>query len=184
MIASILFSAGCKSNQEKSNESVSSSKELEKVVKAPEMDLHTAVFLENMEAINQHILAESDLNIAEPSVGSSPLISAAAFGKTKAAKALIEGGANVNFQNNDGSTALHSSAFLCRTDIVKLLLSNGADKEIKNNVGSTALATVAGKFSDVKAIYDIFSKELGPLGLKFDYEQIQKTRPQIAALLN
>ena len=70
------------------------------------------------------------------------------------AKALIEAGADVNCQNNEGSTALHTAAFLCRTEIVEALLDNGADKNIRNNYGSTALESVSGPFENVKAIYD------------------------------
>ncbi|MBT7093304.1 MAG: ankyrin repeat domain-containing protein, partial [Bacteroidetes bacterium] len=83
----------------------------------------------------------------------------------------------------EGSTALHSAAFLCRIEIVEMLLAKGADKNIRNNNGTTALESVAGPFSKVKFIYDIFSKDLGPLGLKLDYNQIENTRPQIADLL-
>ena len=86
-------------------------------------------------------------------------------------------------KNNEGSTALHSAAFLCRIEIVEALLKNGADKALKTNAGSTAYESVAGPFDDVKFIYDIFSKDLGPFGLKLDYDQIEETRPKIAALL-
>ena len=64
-----------------------------------------------------------------------------------------------------------------------MLLDNGADKNLKNNYGSTALESVAAPFSDVKSIYDIFSKDLGPLGLKLDYKQLEMTRPKIAEML-
>ena len=157
--------------------------ETQKSTEPPEMDIHTAALLGDLDAIQQHIDAGTDLNIAEPSVGSSPLITAAVFGKTEVARALAEAGADVNFQNNEGSTALHSAAFLCRTEIVEILLANGADKNLRNNYGSTALESVAGPFSDVMAIYDIFSKDLGPLGLKLDYEYLEETRPVIAEML-
>ena len=116
-------------------------------------------------------------------MGSTALITAAVFGKTEVAKALIEAGADVNSRNNDGSTSLYCAAFFCRTEIVEALLDKGADKSIRNNFGSTALESVAGPFSDVKGIYDLFSKDLGPLGLKLDYEQIEETRPVIAEML-
>jgi hypothetical protein len=116
-------------------------------------------------------------------MGSTPLISAAVFGKTEVARALIKAGADVNLQNNEGSTALHSAAFLCRKEIVEMLLDNGVDKEIRNNVGSSALESVSAPFEDVKFIYDIFSKDLGPLGFKLDYDYVKETRPVIAGLL-
>lgn len=154
-----------------------------KEISAPNIGLHMAVIQGNMEAIMQHIQAGSDLDKKEPSAGSSPLITAATFGKTEVALALIEAGADVNFKNNEGSTPLHVAAFFCRTEIVEALLTNGADKNIKSNTGSTALESVAGPFEQVKGIYDYFGRTLGPLGLELDYEQIIKTRPEIAEIL-
>ncbi len=113
----------------------------------------------------------------------TPLISAAVFGKTEIARVLIEAGAEVNLKNNEGSTPLHSAAFLCRLEIVEMLLENGADKDLLNNYGSTAQQSVMAPFSDVKFIYDQFSKDLGPLGFKLDYEYVEATRPKIAELL-
>ena len=65
-----------------------------------------------------------------------------------------------------------------------MLLDNGADRNLENNFGSTALESVSGPFDNVKVIYDQFSKDLGPLGLKLDYEYIKATRPKIAEMLN
>src|SRR4051812_32111203 len=95
---------------------------------APDVDIHTAVVSGNKEALLQHIKAGTNLDERDPFGGSSPLISAAVFGKTEEAKILIEAGADLNFQNNDGSTALHSAAFFCRPEIVKMLLDKGANK--------------------------------------------------------
>jgi len=182
LVITLLINAGCgdkqgKSTKEKQKSSVSQTKP-----KPPGIDIHTATFMGDLEAIEQHIKAGSDLNEKDP-YGSSPLITAVVFGKTEVAKALIEAGVDLNSTNNDGSTALHSAAFLCRTELVKALLDNGADKNLKNIYGNTALESVAGPFSNVKGIYDQFSKDLGPLGLKLDYEQLEMTRPKIADML-
>ena len=152
-------------------------------VKAPAMDIHTAVRTGNMEALKQHIAAGSNLNEKDPFGGSSPLISASLFGKTEMAKLLIEAGADLNLQNNDGSTALHTASFFCRPEIVRMLLAKGADKKIKNKYGLTAYESVAGPFADVKNSYESLGKMLGPMGLKLDYPYLEKTRPVIAAML-
>lgn len=152
-------------------------------IKPPEIDLHTAVLTDNLEAVKQHVAAGSNLNEKDPYGGSSPLITASLFGKPDAAKVLIEAGADVNFQNNDGSTALHTGAFFCRPEIVKLLLENGADKSLKNKFGATAYESVAGPYSESKNTYDMMGKILGPMGLKLDYAYIEKTRPEIAEML-
>ena len=152
-------------------------------VRPPSIDIHTATLMGDLKAIGQHIQAGTDLNEREPALGSTPLISAAVFGKTDVAVALIEAGADVNLQNNEGSTALHSAAFLCRTEIVKALLENGADKSLMNSYGSTPLESVLAPWDAVKPVYDIFSRDLGPLGLKLDYGYIEQTRPVIAGML-
>ena len=147
------------------------------------VDLQTAVMSDNLDMVKQHIASKSNLNEKEPFGGSTPLITAAVFGKTEAAKLLIEAGADLNIQNNDGSTALHSAAFFGRPEIVKMLLAKKADKTVRNKYGSTPLETVAGNFDDVRPVYDMMVKALGPYGLKLDYAYLQTVRPEISALL-
>jgi len=133
--------------------------------------------------VKQHIAVGSDLNVKDPFGGSSPLISAAVFGKTEAAKLLLDAGVDINFQNNDGSTALHTAAFFCRPEIIKMLLDKKADKTIKNKFGATAIDNVSAPFAQMKDAYDMMGNILGPMGLKLDYAYIEKKRPEIAAVL-
>jgi hypothetical protein len=150
---------------------------------APKIDLLTAAVTGNLEAVHQHIKAGSDLDIKEPTRGSTPLITATVFGKTEVAMALIEGGADVNCQNNEGSTPLITAAVFCRTEIVKALLDKGANKTLRNKAGRNALESVSRPFDDVKDIYNGLGTALAPLGLKLDYERIKMTRPKIAEIL-
>lgn len=149
----------------------------------PKVAIHTAVITGNITALKQHIVAGTNIDEKDPFGGSSPLISACVFGKTEMAQLLINAGADINFQNNDGSTPLHSAAFFCRSDIVKMLLSKSANKTIKNKYGQTAYELVSGSFASAKGIYNGLSKTLAPMGLQLDYTYIEKTRPQIAAML-
>ena len=183
LVTTLLTIVACGSKQENSAGEKRQSSVSQTSTKPPSIDIHTATFLGDLEAIHQHIKAGSDLDEREPTIGSSPLISAAVFGKTEVARALIEAGADVNLRNNEGSTALHIAAFLCRTEIVEMLLDKGADKNLENNFGSTALESIVVPFNDVKGIYDQFSKDLGPLGFKLDYEHVKETRPRIAEML-
>jgi len=100
------------------------------------------------------------------------------------ARALINAGADLDHQNYQGSTALISAAFFCRTEIVEALLDNGADKTLRNNYGHTALESISAPFEKVRGVYDQVGKDLGPLGLKLDYDYIEKTRPRIAEMLS
>jgi len=175
LVASLLWLASC-GTKETSAQNASD-------VKAPDIDIHGAVVSGNMEAVKQHIAAGSDLNVRDPFGGSSPLISASVFGQTEIAKVLIDAGVDLNFQNNDGSTALHTSAFFCRPEIIKMLLEKNVDKTIKNKFGATALDNVTAPFSQMKDVYDMMGKVLGPMGLKLDYAYIEKTRPEIASML-
>ena len=179
LFAMLLTSASCQDKKGAAQDS----KTVKTGVKPPQIDIHTAVATGNLEAVQQHIAAGSDINVKDPFGGSSPLISAAVFGKTEIAKALINAGADLNVKNNDGSTALHCASFFCRPEIVKMLLAKGADKTIKNNYSATAYQSVLAPFQDVKSVYDMMGNALGPMGLKLDYAYVEKTRPEIAAML-
>lgn len=175
--AVFLLTSSCSSRSDSGKEA--SQQEAE----APSVDIHTAVLTGNQEALKQHIAAGTNINEKDPFGGSSPLISAALFGKTEEARILIDAGADINFQNNDGATALHTAAFFCRPEIVRLLLDKGADKNIKNKFDATPYQSVAGPFAESKDIYDMLGKVLEPMGLKLDYAYVEKTRPVIAEML-
>lgn len=152
-------------------------------VEAPKMDLMAAVMAGDLAVVKQHIKAGSDLNIKEAFSGSTPLGSAATFDRTEIAKALIDAGANLEIKNNDGATVLHAAAFFGRVEIVQMLIDAKADKTVRNKFGATPRESVMGSFADVKPIYDMMQQQLGPLGLKLDMEELEKTRPVISMML-
>ncbi len=152
-------------------------------VDKPEMDIQTAIMSHNLEIVKQHIEAGTDINIKDQMSGSTPLISAVAFGKTDIAKALIDAKADLTIKNNDGATALHTAAFFCRVEIVQLLIDAKADKTAKNNFGVTPRESVMGPFIEIKPIYEMLQQQLSPLGLQLDLNEIEKTRPVIAMML-
>ena len=149
---------------------------------APLSTIHEAAFFGNVKSIKEHIAFKSDLN-QKDAYGSTPLHIAATFGKTEVAILLIGAGADLNSISGDGSTPLHTASFFCRAEIVKALLENGADVTIRNAYKTTALESVSIPFNEMKPIYDQISKDLGPLGLKLDYEQIEATRPVIFEMI-
>lgn len=149
----------------------------------PGVDLQTAVLSGNLEAVKQHIAAGSDLNEKEPFGGSTPIVTAATFGKTQIAEALIDAGADLSIQNNDGSTALHAAAFFCHVEIVQALIDADVDKTVRNNFGATARESVMGPFEEIKPVYELMQQQLGSLGLQLDMAEVAKTRPVIAMML-
>ena len=158
-------------------------KKNESGVDKPEMNIHAAVLAGNLAVVRQHIKAGTNINEIEPMSGSTPLISAATFGKTDIAEALIEAGADLTISNNDGTTPLHSAAFFCRVEIVQFLIDVNADKTLRNNFGATPRETVMGPFSEIKPIYEMMQQQLAPLGMQLDMEQLEKTRPVIGMML-
>ncbi len=54
-------------------------------------------------------------------------------------KSLIDFGAEVNTQDNDGNTALHFTLYRGSENVARLLLAKGASAYIKNNNGQTPL---------------------------------------------
>jgi len=175
LVLVIILSTACGQSNKKEIETATAS--------VPEMDLQTAVISGDLEAVRQHVAAGSDLNEKEPFNGSTPLITAATFGKTEIAKELIDAGADLSLKNNDGSTALHSAAFFCRVEIVKLLLDAKVDKSLLNNYGATASQIVSGPFEEIKPIYEMMHQQLKPFGMQLDMAEIEKTRPVIVMML-
>ena len=148
---------------------------------APDVDIWRAAASGNIEVIKQHLEAGIDVDAREPPGGGTPLIVAAIFGQTEAAKLLIEKGANINAGSNDGTTPLHAAAFFCHTEIVKLLLGKGAVVDPKNVRGETPLDAVAGEWSqELEGLYKWIAELLG---LQLDLERIKTTRPKIVAIL-
>lgn len=152
-------------------------------VKAPRQTLFEATFLGKLDLVKQHIAAGTDLN-QKDDFGSTALVIAITFGKTDIAQALIAGDADIEVKGGDGSTALHSAAFFARTEIVKSLLAKGANIDARNNYNGTALESVQVPFDQMKPVYDQMARDLGPLGLKLDFERIAAAREVIASLIS
>lgn len=152
-------------------------------VNQPEIDLQAAIMSDRIDVVKQHIAAGTDINRKEEMSGSTPLITAATFGKTAIAKALIEANADLSIKNNDGATALHTAAFFCRLEIVQLLIDAKADKSAKNNFGATPRESVMGSFAEMKPFYEMLQQQLGALGLQIDLDEIEKKRPVVALML-
>ena len=147
----------------------------------PVDELLTAAKNGDVKAIKQALASGVEMD-AKDRHDVTALFVAALFGRTDAAKLLINRGADiVAAKGGDGSTALHVAAFFCYTDLVQLLLSKGAEINTTNDRSETPLDTVAAPWSDdLGKLYTGIGKALG---LKVDLNQVQAARPKIAALL-
>ncbi|MCU4173617.1 ankyrin repeat domain-containing protein [Carboxylicivirga sp. N1Y90] len=171
----VLLNASCKNT---SGDSQKGNTNIQK----PKVDIHAAAFMGDVNSMKQHIKVGSDLNVKDQ-YGSTPLSIAITFNRTDVANVLINGGADLSIKSADGSTALHTAAFFGRKEIVSSLINKGANKQATNNYGATPYQSVAGPFSDVKPIYEQLNKDLGSLGLRLDYDRLEKVRPIIADML-
>jgi hypothetical protein len=88
----------------------------------------------------------ADVNTRSESNGYTPLIWASSRGHTEAVRLLLEAGADVDLEANDGQTALMRAADYGHAEVVELLLKSGADVNTQNKNGITAmrLATLKG----------------------------------------
>jgi hypothetical protein len=78
-------------------------------------------------------------NVVKYCVDSNPLFEACHNGMDDVVKILLENGADVNFQRNDGATALFIACEMNYRTIVRLLLSYGADVNHRRDNKSTPL---------------------------------------------
>ena len=179
----LLLTSSCAQSGNSNTTMSENNSKAKSIVVTPKIDIQTAVLSGNLEAVKLHIEAGTDINMKDQMSGSTPLITAATFGKTAIVKALIDAKADLTIKSNDGATALHNAAFFCQVEIVQLLIDAKADKTIKNNFGATARETVMGPFADMKPIYEMLQQQLSPLGLQIDLNEIEKTRPVIAMML-
>ena len=91
--------------------------------KAPAISISTAAFRENIEAIQQHLAAGTDVN-AKDRYGRTSLHFAADYGYKEIAELLIDNGADVNAKGIDGKTPL-DKAMLDQPKTADLLRKHG-----------------------------------------------------------
>ena len=107
----------------------------------PEYCLWAAAYNDDAAAIP--VLADAGAAIDPPSED-TPLLFAARWSRFAAAKALLDAGANANFQDRDGKTALHYM-LKKRSDAkyVRLFLDHGASVDLPDKNGATVQMLLA-----------------------------------------
>ena len=112
----------------------------------------------------------------KPQNASAALMGAASFNNAAELKRLIEGGADVNFQDERGSTPLHAAAFFGRAEAAEVLLESGADPEIRNQDGARPLEAMG-------ASWEITKWFAGTLQIPVEEKEVMSGRRKIAAML-
>ncbi|HVX12573.1 MAG TPA: ankyrin repeat domain-containing protein [Pirellulales bacterium] len=101
--------------------------------------LHEAAHGGDAELIRVLIARGLDVNAADEHCQDIPLEFAAGYDKREAVAALIEAGADVNYQESSGRTFLHGAVRGNRVEVVQMLLAAGADPTIADKKGETPL---------------------------------------------
>ncbi|HIN76088.1 MAG TPA: hypothetical protein EYM96_07865 [Rhodospirillales bacterium] len=99
---------------------------------------------EDIELVEQWIDSLEDLNAVNNMLGDIPLHYAARKGQKEVTELLINKGADVNLQCENGYTALSKASNAVDKDTVALLINKGADPNIYDNLGWGPLHSAAG----------------------------------------
>ena len=112
------------------------------IVDPPAVSIHQAAWKGDVESIEQHCAAGTDVNLRNK-WNATPLHYATRAGKAAAAERLVASGANVDAKNNEGVTPLHYSASGVHRAIVALLIAKGAKVNGQDAEGLTPLHRAA-----------------------------------------
>jgi len=106
--------------------------------KAPDISIHLAAQVGNIEGVKQHLAAGTDVNLISDGIEKTALHSAVQVGHKEITELLIDNGANVNAKNRIGETPLHQAV---SREVVELLIANKAKVNTLSRLGATPLDT-------------------------------------------
>jgi ankyrin repeat protein len=146
--------------------------------KAPDISIHEAAALGDIEAVKQFLDSGTDVN-AKDKTGGTPLDEASGWGRKDIVELLIAKGADVNAKfEDDGSTPLHLAAWKGHFETAELLIAADAYLNAKMEDGDTPLDLAERESrrdsSQVKAakkeIADLLRKHGGKTGAELKAE--------------
>ena len=98
--------------------------------KPPDISIHEAAFDGNIEAVQLHLAAGTDVN-AKTDIGSTPLHPATYSGHKEIVELLIAKGADVNAKMTTDETPLDNAIERQHTEIADLLSKHGGIRDVK-----------------------------------------------------
>lgn len=101
-------------------------------------DLYYAAGADDVDLCRQLLARGADVNGRMDESSGTALHATARSGAVRAARFLIDSGADINAQDNAGMTPLHHSAVHLQAGVCQELLNAGADPTIRSTMGHTA----------------------------------------------
>lgn len=149
----------------------------------PLPDLWEAAGEGDVDALERHRQAGTNLNGLHPDAGFTPLVATVVAQQNEAMEWLLANGADANARNGDGGTALIAAAFLGLPEAARILLASGADPAASNDEGQTLWDIAALDWETTSYIANFLELELEREALEAGRAEIlQMLEPQLAAL--
>ena len=185
LIFSLIFITSCSSSNQENNINSTNETvviEVEEAVKEPANNIWISAKKGDVESIKQHIAFGTDLNSKGSSRDETALIIAACQGHYEVVDLLVNEGADLNIQNNEGVTAQFCAVFFGQLEIVQILSDAGADPNIVNSLDLTAMDLVSVEWDGTRESAVKFYKL--KYQVNFDIEDIKSAHPLIMEILN
>jgi ankyrin repeat protein len=118
--------------------------------------IHYAAAHNSVQCLGYFINSGIEISLPHSTTNSAPLHFAAEYGHVEVVKILLEKGANIGAQNQNGYTPLHFAAEYGHVEVVKILLEKGANIEAQNQNAYTTLhfAAEKGNFAVIKILLE------------------------------
>lgn len=98
-------------------------------------DFFTAIRLGNVQSVKEHLKSGKFTVKTQNDLGFTGFLFACTYGQQEVATLLLDEGADLLHQDNDGWSCLHKTAFCGHFDLFKVLLEKGADASLANAEG-------------------------------------------------
>lgn len=151
------------------------------------MSIHTAAEAGNVGCVKTWLAVGVSPNSDFCWYANTPLIKAAAYGRTEIVKLLLEKGADVNKHNEGGETPLHYAARHGHVKVMEILLDHGADPTKKGTGCGTPMqwAGRGGQIGSIKVLtrYGVSVNQPGTEGITALHEAVIHDHPDTVRFL-